>query len=114
MFTGVISQNPVNIYPELSQDQFRNPSTPHQYIGDLSLGEWSILVNNGLWAPRDFDLVIIELLEKALQGKVSRILLSVPSRHGKSTLISRNLASYFLAHYPNDKVILSGFEYFSR
>ena len=62
-----------------------------------------------MWAPRDFDLVIIELLEKALQGKVSRILLSVPSRHGKSTLISRNLASYFLAHYPNDKVILSAY-----
>lgn len=82
--------------------------TPEE-LGWLSLGEWSILVNNGLWQPRDFDLVIIELLEAAIQGKVSKILLSVPSRHGKSTLISKNLASYFLSYYPNDKVILSAY-----
>ena len=114
--TAVLSQNPYNggLIPEISQNPYNQnknpyPSTPTQYSGPLSLGEWSIFVNNGLWAPRDFDLVIIELLEKALQGKVSRILLSVPSRHGKSTLISRNLASYFLAHYPNDKVILSAY-----
>ena len=76
---------------------------------NLNLGAWSVLVNNGLWRPRDFDMLIMQLLDYAIDGKVSRILLSVPSRHGKSTLISRNLASYFLAHYPNDKVILSAY-----
>lgn len=73
------------------------------------IGEWSILINNGYWRPRDFDVLIIELLGYALQGKVSKILLGVPSRHGKSTLISKNFASYFLAHYPNDKVILTAY-----
>jgi predicted phage terminase large subunit-like protein len=53
--------------------------------------------------------LIIELLQYALQGKVSKILLGVPSRHGKSTLISKNFASYFLAHFPNDKVILTAY-----
>ena len=52
---------------------------------------------------------LIELLQYALQGKVSKILLGVPSRHGKSTLISKNFASYFLAHFPNDKVILTAY-----
>lgn len=73
------------------------------------IGEWSILINNGYWRPRDYDLLIIELLQYALQGKVSKILLGVPSRHGKSTLISKNFASYFLAHFPNDKVILTAY-----
>lgn len=73
------------------------------------IGEWSILINNGYWRPRNFDVLIIELLGYALQGKVSKILLGVPSRHGKSTLISKNFASYFLAHYPNDKVILTAY-----
>lgn len=73
------------------------------------IGEWSILINNGYWKPRDFDVLIIELLGYALAGKVSKILLGVPSRHGKSTLISKNFASYFLAHYPNDKVILTAY-----
>ncbi len=78
-------------------------------IGWLSLAEWSHIVNNNQWWPRDFDMVIIELLEAALRGEVSKILLSVPSRHGKSTLISKNLASYFLSYFPNEKVILSAY-----
>lgn len=77
--------------------------------GPLGIGRWSILINNGYWRPRNFDVLIIELLQYALQGKVSKILLGVPSRHGKSTLISKNFASYFLAHYPNDKVILTAY-----
>lgn len=77
--------------------------------GLLGLGRWSILVNNGYWKPRRFDLVIIELLQYAIQGRLSRILLSVPPRHGKSTLISKNFVSYFLAHFPNEKVILTSY-----
>lgn len=76
---------------------------------NLTIGGWSVVVNDGLWKPRDFDLHIMKLIDYAIDGKVSRIMLSVPSRHGKSTLISRNLVSYFLAHYPDDKVILSSY-----
>ena len=81
-------------------------STNH---GTMGLGRWSIYINNGYWQPRDFDVLIIELLQYAIQGKVSKILLGVPSRHGKSTLISKNFASYFLAHFPNDKIILTAY-----
>lgn len=77
--------------------------------GVMGIGRWSIYINQGFWKPRDFDVLIIELLQYALQGKVSKILLGVPSRHGKSTLISKNFASYFLAHFPNEKVILSSY-----
>ena len=86
-----------------SEEIAQLPSKPR------GIGEWSILINNGYWKPRNFDILIIELLGYALQGKVSKILLGVPSRHGKSTLISKNFASYFLAHFPNDKVILTAY-----
>lgn len=75
----------------------------------LGLGQWSIIINQGRWKPRNFDIVIIELLNYALQGRVSKILLGVPSRHGKSTLISRNFCSYFLTHFPEEKIILSSY-----
>ena len=75
----------------------------------FGIGGWSVLVNEGNWKPREFDLVIIELLQYALQGKVSNLMISLPPRHGKSTLISRNFASYFLAHYPYDNIILSSY-----
>ena len=89
--------------PITAEEISQLPSKPR------GIGEWSILINNGYWRPRNFDVLIIELLGYALQGKVSKILLGVPSRHGKSTLISKNFASYFLAHYPNDKVILTAY-----
>ena len=76
---------------------------------DLTLLEWSKVVTNGKWKRRRFDTYILELLEYALQGRVSNILLSIPSRHGKSTLISENFCSYFLSHYPEEKVILSAY-----
>ena len=71
--------------------------------GTMGLGRWSIYINNGFWKPRDFDVLIIELLQYALQGRVSGILLGVPSRHGKSTLISKNFCSYFLSYFPNEQ-----------
>ena len=77
--------------------------------GILGIPRWSILINEGHWRPRHFDLLIIEILNYALLGRVSKILLSEPSRHGKSTLISKNFASYFLAHFPDDNIILSAY-----
>ena len=65
--------------------------------------------DNNSWHIRDFDIKIAELIDAAIDGRVSKILLSVPSRHGKSTLISKYLASYFLSYYPNDHVILSAY-----
>lgn len=85
-----------------------NPHGPQSH-GPLGLVRWSLYVNNGAWEPRDFDVVIIELLQYALQGRVSKLLLSLPRRHGKSTLISNNFISYFMAHYPWDDVILSSY-----
>lgn len=77
--------------------------------GILGLPRWSILINEGHWQPRNFDILIIEFLNYALQGRVSKILLGVPSRHGKSTLVSKNFASYFLSHFPDDNIILSSY-----
>ena len=72
---------------------------------------WLYGVNqdNQSWHIRDFDIEIARLIDAAIDGRVSKILLSVPSRHGKSTLISKYLASYFLSYYPNDHVILSAY-----
>jgi len=78
-------------------------------LNPLGLGEWSILINEGTWVPRACDVLIIELLQYALQGRVCNIKISLPPRHGKSTLISRNFASYFLSHFPYDNVILSSY-----
>lgn len=86
--------------------QKNNTYQPNHTLG---LIEWSMHINEGYWQPRDFDILIIELLQYAMQGKCSKILLSVPPRHGKSTLISKNFISYFMAHFPEEQVILTSY-----
>lgn len=78
-----------------------NPATDN-------IGYWGSMISPN-WYPRYFDIPILKLLFAAEQGKVSKILLSVPSRHGKSTLISKVFASYYLCKYPDDKIIISSY-----
>ncbi len=75
----------------------------------LNIAMWGKLITDGKWKPRNFDKIIIEFLYYALQGRVSKIMISVPPRHGKSTLISKIFCSYFLANFPNEQVILSSY-----
>ncbi|RAP49295.1 MAG: terminase large subunit [Methanosphaera sp. rholeuAM270] len=75
----------------------------------VNIALWGKLITNNEWKPRHFDKIIIEFLYYALQGRVSKIMLSIPPRHGKSTLISKIFCSYFLANFPNEKVILSSY-----
>ena len=53
--------------PITAEEISQLPSKPR------GIGEWSILINNGYWRPRNFDVLIIELLGYALAGKVSKI-----------------------------------------
>lgn len=75
----------------------------------LNIAMWGKLITEGKWKPRNFDKLIIEFLYYALQGRVSKIMISIPPRHGKSTLISKIFCSYFLANFPNEQVILSSY-----
>ena len=75
--------------------------------GLLGLGRWSIMIHNGKWKPRNFDLPIIEILDAVIEGRCNRVMFSLPRRHGKSTLISENFVSYFMTHFPQENVILS-------
>lgn len=75
----------------------------------LNIAMWGQLITEGKWEPRHFDKIIIEFLYYALQGKISKIMISIPPRHGKSTLISKIFCSYFLANFPNEQVILSSY-----
>lgn len=86
-------------------------SVPSNYYNpsSLNIAMWGKLITEGKWKPREFDKIIIEFLYYALQGRVSKIMISIPPRHGKSTLISKIFCSYFLANFPNEQVILSSY-----
>jgi predicted phage terminase large subunit-like protein len=48
-----------------------------------------------------FCLVLAALLERVADGEIKRLMVFIPPRHGKSELISRLFAAYFLFRYPH-------------
>lgn len=77
--------------------------------GLLGIGRWSIMIHNGKWKPRNFDIPIIEILDAIIEGRCNNVLFTLPRRHGKSTLISENFCSYFMTHFPEENVILTSY-----
>lgn len=66
--------------------------------------------SNGRWLPAPH----LELLDKALvdlaTGKIRRLIVTMPPRHGKSQLCSRYLPAWFVGRWPDKKVILCSYE----
>lgn len=53
--------------------------------------------------------VLADVLQKVADGKIKRLLVFTPPRHGKSETISRLFTSYFLHRYPDRWVGLSSY-----
>jgi hypothetical protein len=67
-------------------------------------------VSKGSWKlTPHLDLLNRRLLDLAA-GKVRRLMVSMPPRHGKSELISRYLPAWYLGTFPDRRVILSSYE----
>ena len=65
--------------------------------------------NNQYMVPPHLKLLNDKLLEVA-EGNLKRLMVFMPPRHGKSTIISHYFPAWYLAHHPNDRVILTSYE----
>src|SRR5271166_2629666 len=82
-----------------------------------------VLINAQLYADAGCDLAVFTLrtkpdfqmarhhqlvchyLEMLVTGKIRRLMILMPPRHGKSELVSRRLPAYFLGRFPDCHVI---------
>ena len=55
-------------------------------------------------------LELNRLLLQINEGKLSRLAVFMPPRHGKSELISKYFPAYYLATHPDNRVILASYE----
>lgn len=62
---------------------------------------------------RDKDGKHLDVLDKALQdvsdGKIKRLIVTMPPRHGKSERVSRKFPAWHIGRNPNDEVILASY-----
>ena len=71
--------------------------------------ELAVFDTNGEYETPPFIQLINDKLLDAVNGKIQRLCVFCPPRHGKSTLISKYLPVWYLSHYPNNRIILCSY-----
>lgn len=79
-----------------------------RFISD-NLITWYQAINYGMMKPLKWQIPILKVLNYAVAGKVSRIMVSAPPQHGKTVLICDAFTSWYMVNNPNDKVILTAY-----
>lgn len=72
--------------------------------------EFARLASGGLWAcPPHLQLLNRRLMDMA-SGEISRLIVSMPPRHGKSEFCSRYFPAWYVGRHPGRRVILTSYE----
>ena len=64
-------------------------------------------VHRGRWSPFPVHKLLCDKLESVLAGKIKRLIISMPPRHGKSQTVSETFPSYYILKFPERKIILT-------
>ncbi len=64
-------------------------------------------VTGGTWVPSRHHILLSRVLEKVEAGKIKRLIVNMPPRHGKSELVSKIFPAWYLGRNPNRNVILA-------
>src|SRR5215831_8167128 len=68
------------------------------------------VTSEGRWVPFEHLLAIDRRLMDVAAGRVRRLAIEAPIRHGKSVLVSQYLPAWWLGMFPDDQVMLSCYE----
>jgi len=69
---------------------------------------WTI--SEGRWFPYEHLLFLNRKLVDVAAGRIKRLMVSMPPRHGKSELVSRYFPAWFLGTFPDKRIMLVSYE----
>ena len=67
-------------------------------------------VSEGRWFPYEHLLFLNRKLVDIAAGRIKRLMVSMPPRHGKSELVSRYFPAWYLGTFPDKRIILVSYE----
>ncbi|MGB9886742.1 MAG: phage terminase large subunit [Moorellales bacterium] len=67
-------------------------------------------VSEGRWIPYEHLLLLNRKLVDVAVGRVKRLMVFMPPRHGKSELTSRYFPAWYLGMFPDRRIILASYE----
>lgn len=88
----------------------KQASEINEEVWRLDLAAYAQIISDGAWKPYRWSVWLADKVQAAIEKGKSRILISVPPRHGKSELCSKYLPLWFLDQNPEKKVILTSYE----
>jgi predicted phage terminase large subunit-like protein len=66
--------------------------------------------SKGKWVPAKHLIFLNRKLLDIAAGRIKRLFVSMPPRHGKSELISKYFTAWYLGSFPDHRVILTSYE----
>lgn len=72
-------------------------------------GTFAIEASHKRWKPLPHLVLVIEFLIYLVQGKLNRLMIFMPPRHGKSELISKYFLSWYLGTFLEKRAILTSY-----
>ena len=73
----------------------------------MNPGTFAMIASEGAWKPYRHLNLVIEMLMYVIQGRLSRTMIFMPPRHGKSELISYYFLTWLFGYFPDRRVILT-------
>ncbi len=67
-------------------------------------------VSEGRWFPYEHLLFLNRKLVDIAAGRIKRLIVSMPPRHGKSELVSRYFPAWYIGTFPDKRIILVSYE----
>lgn len=67
-------------------------------------------VSGGKWIPAPHLKLISTALRRVAAGKLKRLMIFLPPRHGKSEMVSKWFPGWYLNMFPDNRVILASYE----
>lgn len=77
---------------------------PREENAQTNLIEFAKYVNP-MYQVGNHHLMIAETLEKVARGELTRVMINLPPRHGKTQLVSRYFPAWYLGRYPKRQII---------
>ena len=88
-------------------------NTPHEYgyaeYPSDTLVTWFNHIHYYTMKPLKWQIPLFHILDYAVQGRCSRIMISAPPQHGKTELLVNTFLSYYMVNNPNDKIIVTAY-----
>jgi len=77
---------------------------------DFSPASMAYSLSGGRWYPAEHLLLLDEYLVKVANGEIKNLMVFMPPRHGKSVLTSQFFPTWYLAKFPEKRIILTSYE----